>query len=394
MTSRFRNTASLAMLSVAALSIAACGNSADPSPAPASESPAVTEPAPADSPEAGVQLETVAALDVAPGNITVTPQGDQIISLHNFHSPDMQVVQLAEDGTLTPFPNEALSTVGSTDPLALDNVLGLRSDSAGRVWMLDMGNASGVTPKILAWDTVSDELHRVIELPEPATVASSGVNDLILDEQNGKIYIADPAAGDEAALIVVDTESGESRRVLQGDRSTVAEDAELEINGRPTVRHAAGENSPHRTGADSIALDSDAEWLYYGPLHGTTMYRISTAALNDSSLSPEELAAAVEDYSEKPFSDGISIDNQDNLYLTDLANDAITVIKPDRTSEIFVQDERLNWPDSLSYGPDGYYYVVTNQLHLTAALNGGQAEAQPPFHVLRFAPLSEGRVGH
>jgi sugar lactone lactonase YvrE len=374
------------LLSVTALTIAACGTS--PAPSEPSEAPG------ARNASGEAQLEAVAALDVAPGNITVTPQGLRIISLHNFHKPDMRVAHLAEDGTLTAFPNEALSTVGSTDPLALDNVLGLRSDSAGRVWMLDMGNNSKVTPKIVAWDTVADELHRVVELPAPATVATSAPNDLVLDEPNGKIYIADPAAGGEAALIVVDTETGSARRVLQGHRSTVAENVDLQVDGRPTVRHTAGRNSPHRTGVDSIALDSDSEWLYYGPLHGATMYRIPTAALNDVTMPTEDLAAAVESYSEKPFSDGISIDNRDNLYVTDMANDAITVIRPDRSSEVFVQDERLNWPDALSYGPDGQFYVVTNQLHLTAALNGGQNDAEPPFHVLRFAPLSQGRVGH
>lgn len=389
----WRNASSLALLSVTALTITACSGSSDTaSPVPADQSTA--ESSAAQSPSAEAQVETVAELDVAPGNITVTPQGERIISLHNFHSPDMRVAQLAEDGTLTAFPNEAMSTVGSADPLALDNVLGLRSDSAGRVWMLDMGNNSKITPRIVAWDTVSDDLHRVIELPEPATAASSAPNDLVLDEANGKIYIADPAAGSEAALIVVDTESGSARRLLQGHGSTVAEDIDLQVDGRPTVRHTAGQNSPHRTGVDSIALDTDAEWLYYGPLHGTTMYRVPTAVLNDPALPAESVAAAVEPYSAKPFSDGISIDDQDNLYLTDMARDAITVIKPDRSSEVLVRDERLNWPDALSYGPDGQIYVVTNQLHLTAALNGGQAEAAPPFHVLRFTPLSAGRVGH
>lgn len=387
MISRWRNVPSLALLSVTALTIASCGESTDTSSASSESSTTETT-------TAATQLESVAELDVAPGNITVTPQGERFISLHNFHSPDMRVAQLAEDGTLTPFPNEALSTVGSTDPLALDNVLGLRSDSVGRVWMLDMGNNSKVTPKIVAWDTEGDRLHRVIELPPPATVTSSAPNDLVLDEANGTIYIADPAAGAEAALIVVDIESGTARRVLQGHRSTVAEDADLLIDGRPTVRHAGGQNSPHRTGVDSIALDSDSEWLYYGPLHGTTMYRLPVAALTDPALPAADLEAAVEDYSDKPFSDGISIDDQDNLYLTDLANDAITVVRPDRSAEIFVQDERLDWPDALSFGPDGRFYVVTNQLHRTAALNGGQAEAAAPFHVLSFAPLSDGRVGH
>lgn len=339
-------------------------------------------------------LETVASPQIGPGNITVSPDGGMFMSLHSFHQPPMRVVRVDRQGQMTAFPNEELSRSGSTHPLALDSVLGLRSDSAGRVWMLDAGTNSGKTPKLLAWDSRQNRLARVIYLPSPITTANSGLNDLVIDERNKAIYIADPAGGADAALVVVDLETGAARRLLQGHESTRPENIDLVIDGQPTRRFRNGQVGPHRTGADSIALDAQGEWLYYGPLHGHTLYRVRTADLRDAALSADALAAKVERYSDKPMSDGISIDTANNIYLTDMANNAITLIGADRKPRILIQDERLQWPDALSYAPDGYYYVVTNQLHRTAALNGGTAAAQPPFGILRFRPLAPGVVGH
>ena len=176
-------------------------------------------------------LEEFARLDKGPGNITVTPQGKIIMSLHQFFAPQWRVVELAENGDLRPFPNSQLASGGKC-VMALDSVLGIQSDSRGVVWMLDNGMRNGVVPKLLGWDTRSDQLARIIHLPPPATVKNSFVNDLAIDERNNAIYIADPARGEEAALIVVDLSTGHSRRALQGHRSVVAEDIELKVEDR------------------------------------------------------------------------------------------------------------------------------------------------------------------
>ncbi len=51
------------------------------------------------------------------------------------------------------------------------------------------------------------------------------------------------------------------------------------------------------------------------------------------------------------------------------------------------------WVDAFSFGADGNYYVVTNQLHLSAPLNGGKNASKPPFQIWKFKPLAPGRVG-
>ncbi len=338
-------------------------------------------------------LEEVARLEQAPGNITLTPEGRIVLSLHPFYTPRWRVAELGEDGDLRPFPNPFWAA-GGGGGLTLDSVLGIQSDPRGVVWMLDNGLRSGTTPKLLAWDTRKGRLAGLIALPPPATVPDSFVNDLAVDAERGVIYISDPARGAEAALIVVEVSSGRARRVLQGHHSVVAEDVDLMVDGTP-VRAPGPQGEPiaPRIGVNPIALDAHNRWLYFGPMHGTALYRVATRDLLDRTLSGEALGSRVQRYADRPVCDGISTDAAGNIYITDIANNAIGVIDTQRRYRTLVPDARLSWPDALSFGPDGLLYIVANKLHKTARLNAGRDEARPPYYVLRVRPLAPGTVG-
>jgi sugar lactone lactonase YvrE len=338
------------------------------------------------------QLEVVASLDRAPGNITVTPDQRTIVSLHQFFAPDWRVAEWAS-GRLQAFPNPLVASGGDSE-VTLHSVLGIQSDSDGIVWMLDNGMRGAAIPKLVGWDSRNNKLHKQIFLPEPITSANSFVNDLAIDEARNHIYIADPAGGDNAALIIVYYPTGYARRVLQGHASVVPEDMDLVIDGEAVeIRQSDGSTLRPRIGVNPIALDTRGEWLYYGPMHGTSLYRVRVEDLLDESLAPTALAGKVERYGRKPVCDGISIDSEDNIYVTDIANNAIGVIDKSREYRIYIQDARLSWPDAFSFGPDGRLYTVANQLHRSAPLHGGEQTATPPFYIFAFEPLAAGVSG-
>lgn len=329
------------------------------------------------------RLKTVAELDKGPGNITVTPDGEVLVSLHQFYGHETRVARIRGNSELDAFAAGA----------GLDSVLGLQAGPDGMVWLLDNAMRGSGTRRLVGWDTADNRIAVDIDLTG-VTTERSFLNDLAVDPVRKTAYIADPARGTEAAIIVVDLARGNARRVLQGHQSVIPEDMDLVIDGAPVrIRLDDGSEIRPRVGINPIAIDGTGEWLYYGPMHGHTMYRIPTAALRNTGLSPDALAAEVDAWAEKPICDGISIDNAGNLYLGDLANNAIGVIGPDRQYRVLFSGPRLSWVDAFSFGPDGYLYTVANQLHRSAVLNGGTPATVPPYLVLKFMPLAAGTTG-
>lgn len=82
-----------------------------------------------------------------------------------------------------------------------------------------------------------------------------------------------------------------------------------------------------------------------------------------------DLKKRVERYADKPFSDGITIDDAGNVYISEIANSAIGVITTDREyRQLFQDDERLDWAEGFANAGDEIY-VTTNKLHRSPAFN-------------------------
>ncbi|MBA3394326.1 MAG: hypothetical protein H0T89_16895 [Deltaproteobacteria bacterium] len=356
-------------------------------------------PAPAPDPvPQGVVVETTRELAVGPGNIAMTvargvrtaPPTDasrMILSLHQFYEPQHPVVEV-HGTTMTPFPDPATYAASGAPPL--NSVLGIRADERGVIWMLDNAMRGGKLRQLVGWNADANKLEAAIDLTA-VTPDNAFLNDLAVDRTHGAIYIADPAGGKNAALIVVDLATGGARRVLEGHASVIPNERDLVIDGTPVeIKQPDGTLFRPHVGINPIALDARDEWLYFGPMHGDKLHRIRTADLRDPTVM---LAARVEAYADRPITDGISIDSAGNIYLGDLANNAIGVIGSDRRYRELARGPELSWVDAFSFGPDGNYHVVANQLHRSAFLHAGVDATQPPFRILRFKPLAPGRVG-
>jgi sugar lactone lactonase YvrE len=128
-------------------------------------------------------------------------------------------------------------------------------------------------------------------------------------------------------------------------------------------------------------------------MHGFSLYRIKADDLVNENLNAGMLANRVERYSDKPISDGITIDKNNNIYLGELAANAIGVISADKKYRRLAQCPRLSWVDSFSFGANGQLFAVVNRLHQSATLNGGVSASKPPYYLLRIKALAAGLPG-
>jgi sugar lactone lactonase YvrE len=143
---------------------------------------------------------------------------------------------------------------------------------------------------------------------------------------------------------------------------------------------------PLRIAVDSIALSRDGQWLFYGAVAGSRMYRVRTSDLLDATLSEDALEKRVEAFADKTLTDGLTSDDAGNVYLSDMEHSAIHRLSPDGKLQTLVADPQLRWPDGFSFGPDGWLYVTTSALQDVLFLSGDEIRAHAPYQVWRFRP--------
>lgn len=342
------------------------------------------------------EIEIYAKVTQAVGNIAYSHKSELIYSNHPFYNPDIRVMKY--DAYLkksTPYPNIEWNTPRRSDDLWFDSVLGIRNDSKGVVWILDMGQREGLMPKLVGWNTHTNALEKIYYIPKPASIATSQLNDFVIDEKHGVFIIADEdighgGDGSKAALVIVDMKTGACRRVLEGDKSTVPENIPIVIDKKPLM--LPNTKQPILVGVDGITADKENIWLYFAPLNSTKVYRIKIDNLLNKY--DKDITQKVEYYAKKSNAGGFSMDIDGNLYMTYVESNSIGIIdaKTKKTS-IFTMNKNMNWPDGVSYNKDGYMYVSAAQLPKAAIFNNGIDKTKKPFYIIRFKSLVNGIFG-
>jgi sugar lactone lactonase YvrE len=335
-------------------------------------------------------IETVANLDYPPGNIAVAKDGRVFFTLHPDGRPPVKVVELV-DGRPVPYPSEAFQRPGADVPY-FQSILAIRIDQQDRLWTLDFADFGRGQPRISAFNLASGELVHTYDFPRDVAGLGSMLNDFQVSPDGNMIYIAETSPIiHRPAIVVYDVRAKKSRRVLHRHASVLPEGYIIQAPGRD-MRVFGLVNM--RIGVDSIGLDEQGEWLYYGPVSGDTLYRVRTVDLDDEELTPEQLASRVEAYAPKTLSDGITVDSAGNVYLSDMEHSAVVLVRAtDRKLETLVKDERLRWPDGFSFGPGGWLYVTCSSLQHVLFLPSGSVREHAPYQIFRFKPGHQGVPG-
>lgn len=227
--------------------------------------------------------------------------------------------------------------------VALDNEL----------YVLDTRNPlfKGVldNPRVFVFDLALNQLKRTYLMSASCFHQDSYLNDLRVDTQNHKVYFTDSG---HPGLVILDLESGISRRVLNEHSSTSAETDHL------TFDKGDWNKTVH---SDGIALDTVNNMLYYHALTGYGLYAVPTKVLIEGTQHEVEKSVRLVKTTSAP--DGMIIDKSGNLYLADLENSRIMKLNIETGAmSVFVEGKKVKWADTFSIY-DGHLYYTNSRIN-------------------------------
>lgn len=290
------------------------------------------------------------------------------------------------NGQPKPYPNAAWNAKQGPAGERWVCVQSVVVDDQDFLWVLDP--ASPMTeavvpggPKLVKFDLKQNK--PVLTIPFGADIAPerSYLNDVRIDTQSGHAFITESGVG---SIVVVDLKSSQARRLLADSLATKVDPKASIVVDRMKILDPKTMEAPAFQ-ADGIALDRERGYLYFHALRAPTMYRIKTADLLDEKLSAGELARKVEALGATPKPDGMLEGRSGDVYLAAFEENAIVCFDArSHKSTTVLSDPRLQWPDTMAWGPQDYLYVTTSQIHRMPKYHGGESKQQGPYAVYRI----------
>ena len=323
----------------------------------------------APSPGGAARLQLVASFEHQVTGVTVAADGRIFVNFPRWsEDAPVSVAEVTRDGQVKPYPNvewNAWRNAKKNQMTPGEHFVCVQSvvaDGRGNLWVVDPAAPATAQvvpggPKLVRIDLRLNKVAQTIPFDESVAPQGSYLNDVRLSPDGRHAYLTD--SGAKGALIVVDLQSGQARRVLDGHPSTQPEKGVVVRTDGQVLRRPDGRGVEFA--ADSIALSPDGRHLYWKALTGRTLYRIATDALDDPRLSAKELESRIERVGESEPTDGLWIDKRGRLYLSAIEDNAVKV-RDGGGDTTLVQDDRLRWPDTFAEGPDGTVYVTSSHI--------------------------------
>lgn len=329
------------------------------------------------------KLTKVADFDHQVTGVSVTEDGRIFVCFPRWtDDAPISVAELLPSGKLKAYPDEKWNSWRNAKASEMPVgeyfvcVQSIVADGRGALWVLDPaapGNEKILPggPKLVRVDLATDQVTKTILFDETVALQGTYLNDIRFSADGKTGYITD--SGTRGAIIVVDLETGDAFRALDGHKSTqVEKDVIVEIDGKPLRRPDGRQPS---FSSDGLAISNDRETLYWQALTGRTLYSIDTSKLSKGT-SASEIEAAVKTVGTTNVADGLWMGSDDTLYVTSPTDNSVKYWTGDALEPV-VTDKRLRWPDTLSEGPDGTIYVTASHIQDTNWYKPGAPASLP-----------------
>ncbi len=280
---------------------------------------------------------------------------------------------------LNPWPSWQFNAYNTSG--ALQFAQSMLIDSNNLMWIPDVGRTNFFDPNPAAKQTFGQPMLYVVNISTgqlvlnytfPSSVLSpynTFLNDLVLDETNGFVYITNTY--DNGGIVVYNINTKKSK-MFTSQCTQRNSSYDVIVNG---INYGTSEiTSP----SDGIALSPDSSTLYFSPVQGTGLYMIATSVLQDfSNTNTIFQNSAVFLGLRYGFNDGMQFMGS-MLLFGDIVNSKIGLIqnvaKFNSANSLMLSDieesaasvEDLNWLDTfaIDFNNPNKFYFTTNKLNL------------------------------
>lgn len=321
--------------------------------------------------------------------VTVSKKGRLFVSMQRnvITSPTPSVGEILPDGSIQAYPGGSWNQFreGNSGENQFVGINSVVSDSNDQLWVVDPAGIGGKPikgkAKLVQIDLATNRVVRVYRFNLDVVPEGGFINDVRVGD--GYAYLPDSSLG---ALIVLNLQTGEARRVLASDpRLRSDRTLKLTVNGKPYL-NSKGELPNGNMSVNPIELSTDGQYLYFQPSGGPVLMRLATRLLKDFSVPDSTLSKAIEPMGRGPFNAGMTMTPDGSIYFSDIELGGITRRYPDGRFEVVAQGPAsiLVWPDASRLGPDGYLYFPSSQINRFAGNSPtGKSELQFPFHLFK-----------
>jgi sugar lactone lactonase YvrE len=301
-------------------------------------------------------LEKLIQLDYPPGNLAVAHNGDVYFNYHPVAKVDRFVPATVfkwSNGKMEPFP----SLQAQKD---FQGTFGMTIDQQNRLWFIEPASFDFKHTRVSAFDLNTKQRVEFFEFPEGKAQFAEDIR----VTADGK-YVILPNPGIfrfTTSSVVVYSVLNHSFYSIRSDHPCMSPEDWI-IQTRYGPDRLVWGLLNFAVGIDGIEISDDQKWLYIASMTNSRLCRVPMSVVLNPQTTTEAFNRSMEDVGKKPLSDGITIDHDGRVLLTDVEHGSIMAFNPATRQLGKLGGSRdIVWPDGIVVGGNGDVYFTDSSI--------------------------------